>query len=166
VTGAGPIGVVAAQVARAAGAWVAVVDINADRLRAAAGFGFDLVLDGGDHPDLRALGPDVLIECTGVEAVVGEGIRALRPAGRAVLVGLGPRPDLSLPVSYIQQRELLVTGTFRYANTYPEAIALVASGRVRLDELVGARLPLADSERALQMGRTDPAVLKTIVTLG
>jgi L-iditol 2-dehydrogenase len=164
VTGAGPIGVLAAQVARAAGAWVAIVDINADRLRAAGGFGFDAVLDGRDRPDLRALDPDVLIECTGVEAVVGDGIRALRPAGRAVLVGLGPRADLTLPVSTIQQRELLVTGTFRYANTYPGAIALAASGRVRLDDLVGARLPLAESERALQMGHTDPAVLKTIVT--
>jgi L-iditol 2-dehydrogenase len=166
VTGAGPIGVLAAQVARASGAgWVGIVDVNPERLAGAGAFGFDDVLDGRAAPDLAAYGPDVLLECTGVEAVVGEGIRALRPAGRAVLVGLGPRPELTLPVSLIQNRELTVTGTFRYANTYPDAIALAAAGRVRLDELVGARLPLADSERALQMGRTDPSVLKTVVTV-
>jgi L-iditol 2-dehydrogenase len=165
VTGAGPIGVLAAQAARAAGAWVAVVDVNADRLAAASAFGFDEVVDGSSTPDLAALGSDVLLECTGVEGVVTSGIRALRPAGHAVLVGMGVRSEMTIPVSSIQNRELTVTGTFRYANTYPEAIGLVASGRLRLDELVGARLPLDESERALQMGRTDPSVLKTIVAV-
>jgi L-iditol 2-dehydrogenase len=168
VTGAGPIGVIAAQVARAAGAaWVGVLEINPDRVRAAAAFGFDEVIDGGADPDsLAARQPDVLLECTGVPAVVRAGILALRPRGTAVLVGLGPDPDLALPVVRIQTRELVVTGTFRYANTYPDAIALAASGRVRLDELVGARLPLDGAEDALRMGHTDPAVLKTIVAVG
>jgi len=163
VTGAGPIGVLAAQVARAAGAgWVGIVDINPDRLAAAARFGFDEVLSGLGSYDGE---PDILIECTGAPSAVRDGIRALRPAGTAVLVGLGPSADLALPVSVIQTRELWVTGTFRYANTYPAAIELAASGRVRLDDLVGARLPLDEAERALRMGHTDPAVLKTIVAV-
>jgi L-iditol 2-dehydrogenase len=107
----------------------------------------------------------VLIECTGVAPVVRTGILALRPAGRAILVGMGADPDLPLPVAAIQARELTVTGTFRYANTYPEAIALAASGRVPLDRLVGARLPLEEAETALRMGQTDPSVLKTIVAV-
>ena len=65
----------------------------------------------------------------------------------------------------IQSRELTVTGTFRYAHTYPDAIALVAAGRINLDALVGARLPLAESEAALKMGHTDPSVLKTMVVV-
>jgi L-iditol 2-dehydrogenase len=96
---------------------------------------------------------------------VTTGIKALQPLGRAVLVGMGPSAEQSLPVQAIQNRELSVTGTFRYAHTYPDAIALVAGGRIDLDALVGARLPLADSERALQMGKTDPAVLKTVVVV-
>jgi hypothetical protein len=36
---------------------------------------------------------------------------------------------------------------------------------VRLDEIVGARLPLERAEDALRMGRTDPSVLKTVVTV-
>jgi L-iditol 2-dehydrogenase len=167
VTGAGPIGVIAAQVARAAGAsWVGVLEINPDRVRAAAGYGFDEVIATGGPQALAAREPDVLIECTGAPLVVRAGILALRPRGAAVLVGLGPDPELAVPIVHIQTRELFVTGTFRYANTYPEAIALAATGRVRLDELVGARLPLDATEEALRMGRTDPAVLKTIVTLG
>jgi L-iditol 2-dehydrogenase len=76
---------------------------------------------------------------------------------------MGPDPEQSLPVSDIQNRELTVTGTFRYAHTYPDAIAMVAGGRIDLDALVGARLPLSESEAALKMGHTDPSVLKTVV---
>jgi L-iditol 2-dehydrogenase len=166
VTGAGPIGVLAAQVASAAGAGhVAIVDVNADRLALAARLGVDQTIDGRDGVDLATVEPDILLECTGVEPVVRSGIRALRPAGTAVLVGMGAASDQSLPVAQIQALELTVTGTFRYANTYPEAISLAASGRVKLDELVGARVPLDQTEAALRMGHTDPSVLKTVVTI-
>jgi L-iditol 2-dehydrogenase len=164
VTGAGPIGVLCALTARAAGAgWVGLADVHPARLAAANGFGVDDVIDarqGVDYADFR---PDILLECTGAPPVVTAGIRALRPLGTAVLVGMGPSEEQSLPVSLIQNRELSVTGTFRYAHTYPDAIAMVAAGRVDLDALVGARLPLAESEAALKMGHTDPSVLKTVV---
>jgi len=164
VTGAGPIGVLCALTARAAGAtWVGIADVHPARLAAAATFGLDDVIDartGVDYADFR---PDVLLECSGAPPVVTAGIRALRPKGRAVLVGMGPSAEQSLPVATIQNRELTVTGTFRYAHTYPAAIALAASGRIDLDALVGARLPLAESERGLKMGHTDPSVLKTVI---
>jgi len=167
VTGAGPIGVLAAQVARASGAaFVGIVDISSERLAAAERFGFSAVVDGRSTVDFSDLSPDVLLECTGAVSVVRAGIRALRPAGTAVLVGMGADTDPPLPVGYIQTRELTVTGTFRYANTYPEAIELAASGRVELDSLVGVRLPLEETEAALRMGHTDPSVLKTIVAVG
>jgi L-iditol 2-dehydrogenase len=162
VTGAGPIGVLAGLVARACGAaHVAVTDINAARLAQALDLGLDQAVPAG--ADLADVGADVLLECTGVEAVAGAGITALRPAGTAVLVGMGANAQMRLPVQVIQNRELTVTGTFRYANTYPAAIALAASGRIDLDALVGARVPLDRAEDALRMGRTDPAVLKTVV---
>jgi L-iditol 2-dehydrogenase len=164
ITGAGPIGVVCALTARAAGAaWVGIADVHPARLTAASAFGFDDVIDAREGIDYADFKPDVLLECTGAPPVVSAGIKALRPLGRAVLVGMGPAAEQSLPVSVIQNRELTVTGTFRYAHTYPDAIALVASGRIDLDALVGARLPLAESERGLTMGHTDPSVLKTVV---
>ena len=164
VTGAGPIGVVCALTAKAAGAtWVGLADVHPARLKAAEQFGVDEIIDARDGVDYATYGPDVLLECTGAPPGVSAGIRALRPLGTAVLVGMGPAEEQSLPTSAIQNRELTVTGTFRYAHTYPDAIALVASGRIDLDALVGARLPLAESEAALKMGHTDPSVLKTVV---
>jgi L-iditol 2-dehydrogenase len=164
VTGAGPIGVLAAEVARAAGAsWVGLLDAHPARLEAAATFDVDEVIDGREVTDWTSYGPDVLLECTGAARVVGSGLRALRPRGRAVLVGMGADPEQTLPVQTIQNRELELTGTFRYAHTYPTAIGMAA--RLNLDALVGARLPLAGSEDALRMGRTDPSVLKTVVVV-
>ncbi len=166
VTGAGPIGVLCAETARAAGAsWVGLSDVHPDRLKAAEAFAVDDVLDARHGVDYAAYRPDVLLECTGAAPVLDAGIRALRPLGRAILVGMGAKATQELPVQVIQRRELIVTGTFRYAHTYPDAIALAASGRIDLDALVGARLPLQESERALRMGHTDPAVLKTVVAV-
>ena len=42
---------------------------------------------------------------------------------------MGPEEEGVVPLSLIQSRELWLTGTFRYANTYPTAIALAADGR-------------------------------------
>jgi len=57
-----------------------------------------------------------------------------------------------------------VTGTFRYANTWPDAIALAASGRVDLDALVTGHYGLADVEQALTIGAHDPGSVKVVVT--
>jgi L-iditol 2-dehydrogenase len=69
---------------------------------------------------------------------------------------------LRLPLGIVQQRELVITGTFRYANTWPTAIALVASGRVSLDDLVTGEYGLADVQQALTAGR-DPKSVKAVV---
>jgi L-iditol 2-dehydrogenase len=156
--------VLCALIARAAGAgWIGLADVHPARLKVAEAFGVDDVIDARTDVDYAGFRPDVLIECTGVAPVVSSGIKALQPRGRAVLVGMGAAAEQTLPTATIQNKELLVTGTFRYAHTYPDAIAQVAAGRIDLDALVGARLPLAESEAALKMGHTDPSVLKTMV---
>ena len=113
-------------------------------------------------PDSLPRPPDVLIECSGNAQATVAGLRALDPAGRAVLVGMGG-DELALPLSVVQERELEVTGTFRYANTWPTAIELVASGRVDLDRLVTGTYRLDQAEEALTAARQDPASVKAVV---
>ena len=57
--------------------------------------------------------------------------------------------EITMPLGLIQGRELTITGTFRYANTYPTAIALAASGRVDLDGMVTSHYRLDEAEAAL-----------------
>jgi L-iditol 2-dehydrogenase len=164
ITGAGPIGLVAAQTARAFGATEVVVsDVNANRLRVASELGATATIDVS-ATSLAASGfePDVLIECSGVPSVIGDGIRRLGRAGRAILVGMGG-DEIPLPLAHVQGHEIEVTGTFRYANTWPTALALASSGEVDLDRLVTHRFGLDQVEEALTIARRDDTVIKPVV---
>jgi L-iditol 2-dehydrogenase len=161
IAGAGPIGIVTAQVARAFGATtIAVSDPVAERREIALRFGatrvIDPIADGIPTAEF-----DAFIDVSGSAIAVRQGIGALRGAGIAVLVGMGA-DEVSLPVSTIRDRELVVTGVFRYANTWPTAIALVAAGSVDLDALVTGHYGLDDVEAALE-STSSPATLKSMV---
>ena len=162
IAGAGPIGVVAAQVARAFGASEVIVsDILELRREQVLKLGATRVIDPATE-SVEDLAVDAFIDASGAAPAVRAGILAVKPAGRVVLVGMG-KPDLELPVARIQNYELLVTGVFRYANTWPLAIELASTGRVDLDALVSGRFGLDRVEEALNTA-TDAATLKNIVT--
>lgn len=165
VTGAGPIGLLAAQCARAFGATeITVTDVNDHRLDVAARTGATRTINVASAPlEESDLEVDVLIECSGHPASLKAGIAALRPAGTAVLVGMGPEEEGLVPLSLIQSREIWLTGTFRYANTYPTAIALAASGRVDLEAIITGHFALDEAEAALRAGREDPSAVKVMV---
>jgi L-iditol 2-dehydrogenase len=166
ITGAGPVGLLCADVARARGGQVTVSDTNAHRLAVAAGRGAHATVDVSAGPLVEQMEPaDVIIECSGAAPAVRGVFAVAAPAARIVLVGMGA-PELELPVAEIQIRELVVTGTFRYANCYPAAIALAAAGAVDLDGLVTGRFGLAEVADALQAARRDPTTLKPVVYPG
>lgn len=163
ITGAGPIGIVTAQVARAFGATqIVVTDLDATRRETARTFGATDVLDP-TAADLTGLAVDAYIDASGAPVAVDSGIRALRPAGTAVLVGSGAE-SMTLPVQVIQNRELVLTGVFRYADTWPAALALVESGRVDLDAMVTAEYSLGDTAAALDSDR-EPGSIKSVIRI-
>jgi L-iditol 2-dehydrogenase len=164
ITGAGPIGLLSVQAALAFGATEVVVsDVNPVRLALARELGATMVIDAREASvtDLHR-SPEVLLECSGHPPAIGEAIRALDRAGRAVLVGMGG-DEILLPLSVIQERELELTGTFRYAGTWPRAIALIASGRINLDRLVTGTYRLDQTEEALTAGRRDQQSIKVVI---
>ncbi|WP_019204468.1 NAD(P)-dependent alcohol dehydrogenase [Tsukamurella sp. 1534] len=162
IAGAGPIGLLCAQVASAAGATrVVVTDLDAGRREAALRFGATAAPDAGEDP---GAGFDAFIDASGAPAAIRSGLGAVRAGGRVVLVGMGA-DAVEMPVPLIQNRELILTGVFRYANTWPAAIALAASGRIRLDDMVTARFGLAETEAALNADRI-PGTIKAVVVPG
>lgn len=161
IAGAGPIGLIATEVARARGATtIAVTDIAPARLAVARRNGATATLDAREDLD-AAQDFDAFLDCSGVPSAITAGIRSLRPAGRAVLVGTGP-DEVTLPFGLLQQRELTITGTFRYANTWPAAISLAATGAVDLDGLITDRFGLADADQAI-MSTIQRRSIKSIV---
>lgn len=164
IAGAGPIGIIAAQTARAYGASeIHISDIAEDRLAFALEHGATHALNARTD-SVEGLDVDAFIDASGAPAAVRSGIKAVAPAGRVILVGLGA-DDVELPVSYIQNREIWLSGVFRYTNTWPLAIQLLADGKVDLDVLVTGRYGLEQSEAALRAGST-PGQLKAVVYPG
>ncbi|GAB4004385.1 NAD(P)-dependent alcohol dehydrogenase [Glycomyces albus] len=163
IAGAGPIGVVTAQVARAYGALEVIVsDVSAGRRERVLEFGATSVIDPlSERVEDLDVGADSFVDASGAAAAVVSGFHTVRPGGAAVLVGMGAA-EVPLPIPLVQGREITVTGIFRYNNTWPTAIGLVASGAVDLDSMVTGRFALDEVEAAFASTR-DEATLKSVV---
>ena len=97
-------------------------------------------------------GFDRVFECSGVPPCVQLGCYAATAGGKLVLVGMGSS-GMPLPTSAFALREVDVIGVFRYANCYPAAIALFASGQLDgvAEALVTHRVKLEDGEKAFRL---------------
>lgn len=162
IAGGGPIGVIAAQVARAFGAVdVVVADISAGRRELASKYGARVVDPGAESTvELQA---NVFIDASGATAAILNGIRSTRSGGTVVLVGSADEIPLSVPE--VAMRELNVTGIFRYTGTWPIARALLETGQVELDSLVTHVYGIEQVEEALS-GEGAADSLKRIVIPG
>jgi L-iditol 2-dehydrogenase len=146
IAGGGPIGVISAQVALAFGAAdVVVADINPARRELASRYGAR-VIDPATV-STEDLGAHVFIDASGATPAILNGIRSVRAGGTVVLVGSADEIPLSVPE--IAMREVNVTGTFRYTNTWPIARALLTRGQVELDSLVTHEYGIEQVEEAL-----------------
>jgi L-iditol 2-dehydrogenase len=148
--GPGPVGQLAAQVARVAGGRVVLVGtaVDADRLAVAGRLGFETrSIDGaadaaaiGDEGRARAI--DVVIECSGAAAAVAAALTWLRPRGTLVQMGLLPGA-VSVPFGEIVLHELRVRSGFGSSPaSWLRAVRLVNHGVVDLESLVSEVLPL------------------------
>lgn len=154
VAGPGPVGLLAAQVARAAGGDVLVSGLPSDeaRLAAARGLGLRTVLVGAGRGD----GYDVVIECSGSAGGAATCLEAAGRGARYVQVGVFGKP-VAVPLDRIFQKELVVTSG--YASTprsWRRALTLIESRRVELPPLVSEVAALAEWERVfadLRRGR-------------
>lgn len=164
IAGGGPIGVILAQTARAYGAaQVVVSEPVASRRDIAVHLGATKAYAPGSV-ELQDAKFDAFIDASGVTAAVVDGIKNVKPGGRAIIVGMG-EDDMTLPVSYITANEVNLTGIFRYHRTWPKAIALVNMGLVNLDALVTDKFGLDEVPQALDATRKE-STLKVMVYPG
>lgn len=165
ISGAGPIGALAALAARSYGATeVVVTDLVPSRRERILQFGATDSQDPTDADfDPAALGVDAFIECSGATPAMLAGLQALRPGGTAVMVGMGAE-EMALPVQYLANKEINLTGIFRYVDTWPKAIARALQPDVDLDALVTGEFSLEDAEAALTSD-TDPQRMKSVVVV-
>jgi L-iditol 2-dehydrogenase len=157
VFGCGPIGLLAVQAARVAGAErVLATDlpIRPHRLEAARALGAEAVPadEGREAATLLELtggqGLDAAIEAAGDNAAVDAAVGAVRPGARIVLAGIPAEDRTSFPASPARRKGLTLALSRRMKHTYPRAIDLAVRGLVDLRSLVTHRFPLAEADAA------------------
>jgi L-iditol 2-dehydrogenase len=139
VLGAGTIGNLVGQVARASGAkGVMITDLSEYKLEKDRACGFDHVVNS----QLDAFGldqADLILECVGVQDTITQAVSNARKGSTIVVVGVfGKKPLVDLGL--VQDRELSLLGTLMYQKKdYLRAIELVAAGKLVLDQMVTHR---------------------------
>ena len=160
IVGAGPIGLLAAQCARAEGAAEVVVsDTREDRLALAATLGFERGVPDAGERDLT----DVAILCAGGPAAIAAAFTAVRPGGIVVALGLSGSPTIPFDFDGMVVRDIDLIGVLGSVGYWPDAIELITSGRVQTEPLVTRTYPLERTREALEeLAR--PGSLKVLVS--
>ena len=154
VLGPGPVGLLAADAARAKGAGRVIVVGRGDRLAKAAEMGHETVdYSEGDpaavvHTLTRGLGVDVALDCAGVSDSLRWAIAMLRKGGRCAVVGI-PVNDVSLSLQELVLYEKELVGVRATAGEMRHVIPLVVDGRIRVNELHTHTFPLEEFSTAL-----------------
>jgi len=168
VLGVGTLGLLAVQVLKARGLSVLAVGRTEARLDVARALGADAVAaanaaapEATPRASARALsgreGVDVVIETAGTPEAVGQAIELARPGGRVVLTGL-PHAPSSVEFFWVVRRELSLLGSMIYQTEFPEAIRLLADGKVRTERLLTHRFPLEAALEAFRAHRAPESI--------
>ncbi|WP_336358797.1 NAD(P)-dependent alcohol dehydrogenase [Haloarcula sp. CGMCC 1.6347] len=172
ITGAGPIGLMVLEAARAAGATdVILTDVVEEKLEFAKERGADLTVDVTET-DLDAavaeytdgVGADVVVEASGAEPSIKSTIDVVRRGGTVVLVGLASEAEVPIDVLELIDNEVDVHGSFRYKNTYDAAVDLLADGEVDVEGIIDFESELEDIDDAFRRAM-EPTVVKGMISL-
>ena len=171
VVGCGMIGQLTIQAAKAAGfATVIGVDVDDARLEVASAAGADDVLNSRtmDVPgEIRARtkgrGADAVLEAVGMTAPIQTAIASVRKGGTVTLIG-NFSGQIDLPLQQVVTRQIRLQGSCASAGEYPKCIELMASGKIRVDNLISAYTPLEDAASWFdRLYRHEPNLMKVIV---
>jgi L-iditol 2-dehydrogenase len=161
VVGPGPVGLLAAQLAAAAGGRVHLRGTPRDiaRLAVASGLGYEASTTEDEAPGDH----DVVVECSGHEAGMAFALASARRGGRYVQIGLAGKP-VSLPIDTVCFKELTVTsGNASTTASWRRAVELVSSRAVALEPLLSGALPLERWEKAFADTRSGLGVKHVLV---
>ncbi len=171
ISGPGPIGLLCLKLLVAEGVKTIVAGAPGDdsRLEAARRFGAAETVNIGErsladvvreHTDGR--GFEAVFECAGHPDSVRGCLEAVRPLGQYTQVGICGR-EIQFPIDEIFFKQLRLAGSVCYtANTWSRMMKIYAQGRIRLDDLISAKLPISQWRRAFDL-INEKKVLKVLM---
>ena len=175
ILGAGPIGVITAQAAKGMGAGaVMITDLMDPRLGLAEKCGVDYCV----NPEKEDLGEalkthfgtdhaDIIYDCAGTEATIGQAIRYASAGSRIILVGVY-KGWANVNLAALADKELKLYTTLMYRNEdYLDAIGLIDEKKVDLDAMVTGHFPFRQYEEAYHcLKENRESMLKVMIEVG
>jgi D-xylulose reductase len=172
VTGCGTIGLVTGLAALAGGcSKVIITDVIQPKLELASTYG--MVPVNIKQQDVNEVigkitggwGVDVAFEASGSAAAIAGIFGPLCPGGRVVFIGM-PVDPVPVDIVAAQAKEARIETVFRYANLYPRALALLASGKIDVRPIITDRYKFTDSVRAFEYAASpEPRTVKTVIEM-
>jgi 2-desacetyl-2-hydroxyethyl bacteriochlorophyllide A dehydrogenase len=153
VLGAGSIGLLIQQVAKARGAsYILATGRQAGKLALAKQMGADETVDTS-HQEVvteeRLSTFDLVFDCIGGDQAIDQAIKLLRPGGRILALAVPHTGALSLNYGEFYRKELTMRGARLYDSDFDEAITLIASGQVKPLPIITHRFSLDQGPQAL-----------------
>ena len=142
ITGAGPIGVLAAQYVNSIGATAILISAMEKRMTIAKHLGIRHIVNHKTSDPVKAVREitggrmaEVVIECSGMPDAIRKTLDYASYAGRIALIGYG-RSEVPLPTHIITRKELDVLGSRNCLGLQPVAIDAINTGRVKVELII------------------------------
>lgn len=171
VTGCGPIGTLAIIALRTHGIRdIVATDISEHTLALARQVGADasvnMATSAAEFDRFTADKGffDIQIEASGAEAALRDGLRALKPRGTLIQLGLGG--DIAVPQNTIVAKEIEVRGSFRFHEEFDLAVDMISRKRVDLKPLLTDVLPLDRAGEAFALASDRGKAMKVQLAFG
>ena len=171
VVGCGMIGLFVVQALRIKGCGkIIAVDLDQSRLDLALKFGADHALKPDDVDiveTIRSLtcgrGADLAIEVVGITPTINLAINSVRKGGKISVIG-NLSEKVEIPLRVLVTRQITLVGSCASAGEYPACLDMIASGRVKVDEMMSAVVPLAEAAAWFErLYQGEPGLMKVIV---
>lgn len=159
VFGIGGLGIHAVQLAKIGGAaQLIAVDVFEENLERAVKVGADYVVKADEADPVKAIkdltggrGVDIALECIGKKSTIEQSLRSICVGGKAVIVGLGPDAIETQPPTVYVRNEYELIGSYSFERgEINKLVNMIASGRLDLSLSITERLPLEETNTALE----------------
>jgi L-iditol 2-dehydrogenase len=170
VMGCGMSGLMHVKLAESKNCKIVATDINPKRLGVAAGFGADITIDAAENVPDRLLGEnakkaDVVVLCTSAIDAIEHAWECVDKGGVIVFFAV-PDPDkrVTIPINALWTREVkILTSYYCGPPEIVEALKLIETGTIIVDDLITHRLPLSETAKGFQLVMDAEESIKVII---
>lgn len=170
VMGCGMSGLMHVKLAKTNNCKIIATDINPKRLELAVGFGADMTFDAAQNVPERLLAenaqkPDVVVLCTSAMAAIEQAWGCVDKGGAVVFFAV-PDPDkqVTIPINALWTTEVqILTSYYCGPPDILEAMNLIETGTIIIDDLITHRLPLSDTARGFHLVMDGQESIKVII---